>query len=60
MSHPAEGVLRRLLDEPSGVAVTDRRHVHDCPRCLDDLAAIRRDADLVGAVRPVACSRAVG
>ena len=53
MSHPAEGVLRRLLDEPFGVAVSDRRHVHDCPRCLDDLAAIRRDADAVGAALSV-------
>ena len=47
MSHPAEGVLRRLLDEPSAVAVADRRHVHDCPYCQDDLAAIGHDADVV-------------
>ena len=49
MNHPAEGVLRRLHDEPSGVALSDRRHVHDCSRCRDDLAGIRQDADLVGA-----------
>jgi len=44
MRHPSEGVLRRLLDEPVGVADPDRRHVADCPNCLDDLAAIRDDA----------------
>lgn len=48
MRHPAEGVLRRLLDEPVGVAVADRQHVARCPGCLDDLAAIRDDAALVG------------
>jgi hypothetical protein len=49
MRHPTEGVLRRLLDEPAGVADADRRHVADCPRCLDALVAIRSDAALVGA-----------
>jgi hypothetical protein len=27
MRHPTEGVLRRLLDEPAGVADSDREHV---------------------------------
>lgn len=49
MRHPAEGVLRRLLDEPSGVALSDREHVHGCPRCLADLDVVRRDAQLVRA-----------
>jgi hypothetical protein len=49
MRHPTEGVLRRLLDEPAGVADPDRRHVGDCPQCLDELAAMREDAALVGA-----------
>ena len=49
MSHPTEGVLRRLLDEPAGVADPDREHVADCPQCLAGLAAMREDATLVGA-----------
>jgi hypothetical protein len=49
MRHPTEGVLRRLLDEPAGVADSDRRHVADCSRCLDEFAAVREDAALVGA-----------
>ncbi|MGY1752332.1 hypothetical protein [Blastococcus sp. SYSU D01042] len=48
MRHPTDGVVRRLLDEPAGVADTDRRHVAGCPRCLGELAAAREDADLVG------------
>lgn len=47
MRHPTEGVLRRLLDEPSGVAVSDRQHVHDCPECLAALDGMRQDADVV-------------
>ena len=47
MRHPTEGVLRRLLDEPSGVADADRSHVADCPQCLGGLAATREDAALV-------------
>src|SRR4051794_25282008 len=49
MRHPTDGVLRRLLDEPAGVAEPDRRHVTDCPQCLDHLAAARADSALVGA-----------
>jgi hypothetical protein len=44
MRHPTEGVLRRLLDEPAGVADADREHVRDCPVCLVGLAAAREDA----------------
>jgi hypothetical protein len=49
MPHPTEGVLRRLLDEPAGVADPDRRHVAGCPQCLAALVAAREDAALVGA-----------
>lgn len=49
MRHPTEGVLRRLLDEPAGVADDDRTHVADCPHCLAGLAATRADAALVDA-----------
>src|SRR3954468_702687 len=49
MRHPTEGVLRRLLDEPAGVADSERKHVAGCPQCLDVVAASRQDAALVGA-----------
>src|SRR5919107_878220 len=49
MRHPTEGVLRRLLDEPAGVADPDRQHVAHCQHCLSELAAMREDAALVGA-----------
>src|SRR5918998_3158451 len=49
MRHPADGVLRRLLDEPAGVADADREHVGACGECRHRLAAIRADADLVQA-----------
>src|SRR5215207_6304119 len=49
MRHPTEGVLRRLLDEPAGVASPDRAHVAGCRQCLDLLATVREDAALVGA-----------
>jgi hypothetical protein len=49
MRHPTEGVLRRLLDEPAGVADTDRQHVAGCAECLDELTAFREDAALVDA-----------
>ena len=44
MRHPSDGTLRRLLDEPVGVADPDREHVADCPVCLSGLAAAREDA----------------
>ena len=49
MRHPTEGVLRRILDEPAGVADSDRQHVGGCTRCLGGLAAARKDAALVDA-----------
>ena len=49
MRHPNEGVLRRLVDEPAGVADADRAHVADCPICLVGLAEARDDATTIGA-----------
>jgi hypothetical protein len=49
MGHPTEGVVRRLLDEPAGVADSDRQHVAGCPQCLGGLASMREDAALVDA-----------
>jgi hypothetical protein len=49
MRHPTEGLLRRLLDEPAGVADADRQHVAGCSQCLGGLAAAREDAARVGA-----------
>lgn len=48
MRHPADGTLRRLLDEPAGVADRDRRHVTGCAPCLGKLATIREDATVIG------------
>jgi hypothetical protein len=42
--HPADGVLRRLVDEPAGVADADRTHVAGCPACLTRLADAQQDA----------------
>jgi hypothetical protein len=47
--HPTDGTLRRLVDEPAGVADADRGHVAQCPQCQTGLAAARRDAALTGA-----------
>ena len=44
MRHPTDGTLRRLLDEPAGVADADREHVAGCPVCLSGLAAAQQDA----------------
>jgi hypothetical protein len=49
MRHPTDGTLRRLLDEPAGVADADRQHVVSCPTCLGDLDRVRADARLTGA-----------
>src|ERR687898_853365 len=49
MRHPTDGTLRRLLDEPAGVADADREHVASCPACLSGLAAAREDAAVTGA-----------
>ncbi|HEX2314350.1 MAG TPA: hypothetical protein VHJ17_11470 [Thermomonospora sp.] len=47
MRHPTDGTLRRLLDEPDGVADADREHVADCPVCLSGLAAAQQDAAVI-------------
>jgi hypothetical protein len=52
MRHPTEGILRRLVDEPAGVADADRQHVASCPLCLTGLAAAREEASVVGAALP--------
>jgi hypothetical protein len=49
MRHPSDGTLRRLLDEPAGVADADREHVAGCPTCLRELDRVRADAQLTGA-----------
>lgn len=46
MRHPNEGTLRRLIDEPAGVADIDRAHVAGCPECLAELAVAREDASV--------------
>jgi hypothetical protein len=53
MRHPNDGTLRRLLDEPAGVADADREHVAGCATCLSGLAAAERDAALAGAAMSV-------
>ncbi|MGN9914588.1 hypothetical protein ACTMTJ_44365 [Phytohabitans sp. LJ34] len=53
MRHPTDGTLRRLLDEPAGVADTDREHVAGCAVCLSGLAAAERDAVAAGAALDV-------
>jgi hypothetical protein len=49
MRHPTDGTLRRLLDEPAGVADADRAHVAGCPECLAGLAAAQEDAAMTAA-----------
>lgn len=39
MSHPTRDTLSRLVDEPAGVADSDRVHVASCRECLTALAA---------------------
>jgi len=47
MRHPTDGTLRRLVDEPEGVADADREHVAACSACLAGLATAREDAAAV-------------
>jgi hypothetical protein len=55
--HPADGTLRRLVDEPAGVSDGDRAHVAGCAVCLDGLAGARADAAAAGAaLAPAAAS----
>jgi len=53
MGHPTDGTLRRLVDEPAGVATADREHVADCPVCLSALATARQEAAETGAALAV-------
>jgi hypothetical protein len=53
MRHPTDGTLRRLVDEPAGVADADREHIAACPVCLSGLAAAQEDAALTGAALDV-------
>jgi hypothetical protein len=53
MRHPAEGTLRRLLDEPFAVALRDRTHIASCARCQARLAAVESDARTAAAVMAV-------
>ncbi|GAA3820249.1 anti-sigma factor [Sphaerisporangium flaviroseum] len=53
MRHPTDGTLRRLLDEPDGVADADRQHIAGCPVCLSGMAAAQRDAAVTGAALSV-------
>jgi hypothetical protein len=53
MRHPTDGTLRRLLDEPAGVADADREHVAGCPACRSGLEAAQQDAALTGAALDV-------
>jgi hypothetical protein len=49
MRHTTDGALRRLLDEPAGVADADREHVAGCTTCLARLASAQEDAAATGA-----------
>ena len=53
MRHPTDGTLRRLLDEPAGVADADREHAAGCPVCLSRVATAQEDAAAVGAALDV-------
>lgn len=53
MRHPTDGTLRRLLDEPAGVADADREHVAGCPVCRSGLAAASQDAAVASAALDV-------
>lgn len=53
MRHPTDGTLRRLLDEPAGVADAEREHVAGCAVCRTGLAEVRRDAAVVAAALDV-------
>ncbi|XVQ11612.1 hypothetical protein ACQP1W_03245 [Spirillospora sp. CA-255316] len=53
MRHPSDGTLRRLLDEPAGVADADRDHVAGCAVCLSGLSAAQEDAAFIGAALEV-------
>ncbi|WP_062352258.1 hypothetical protein [Herbidospora yilanensis] len=50
MRHPTDGTLRRLLDEPDGVADADRDHIAHCPACQEGVNVARDDAAFAATV----------
>src|SRR6478609_2086783 len=50
MAHIADGILRRLQDEPQAVASADRRHVVACDHCRSRLVAMAMDADFTASL----------
>jgi len=48
MRHLTEGVVRRLVDDPAGVAEVNREHLANCPLCQSELAAAQEDAAVAG------------
>ena len=58
MTHPADGTLRRLVDDPAGVPDVDRAHVASCARCTDRLAAAADDAATAGTLLTAASEAA--
>jgi len=48
--HLDEGTLRRLLDEPFAVPMTDRLHVECCPKCKERFETVAADARAVSAL----------
>ncbi|MGI8912245.1 MAG: hypothetical protein ACR2JY_00395 [Chloroflexota bacterium] len=62
MQHVADGILRRLRDEPQAVSSANRRHVADCDRCRVRMAAIVADAEFTAKLlaAPVVASDTAG
>ena len=56
MRHPTDGTLRRLLDEPDGVAAADREHIAGCAVCRSAMAAADEDAAIARAALDVELS----
>ncbi|MEO8329505.1 MAG: hypothetical protein ABI586_05840 [Candidatus Nanopelagicales bacterium] len=50
MNHLSDGVLRRFVDEPEGLADNQREHLQDCDRCSRAVAELRRDRVAVESV----------
>jgi hypothetical protein len=53
MRHPSDGTLRRLLDEPAGVADVDREHIAACQMCRSALVSAQADAAFAAAALDV-------
>ena len=49
MSHVAEGVVRRFLDEPAAISAVDRAHLTSCSRCSIELGQAEQDRDTAAA-----------